>query len=103
MKISKQAVLDVQSDTGADIRSDYSGRFMYGDKCLGIVSNRLDTVLAVLQYLIDANLQKSGESLASISGEDAFFELQPFLEEMRSDSMGQSTIWYFPFVQVSDN
>lgn len=68
---------------GYDFRGDYSGRFMYGKSCGGIVYDvDDDTVLNDLEeYLLDVDESDLAESIR---------------DSARFDSMGLSRIVYFP-------
>ena len=64
---------------GLDVRTDYSGRFMFGQKCVGIVGE--SDVCAAFAALIK---KKTGFSY-------------------RSDSMGKyDQIYYFPQIDTTD-
>jgi hypothetical protein len=64
------------------VRPDYSGRAMYGATCLGFVYDELGDVI-----------QFSYE-LAQILEDDTWYQ------NSRQDSMGLSSIVYWPYIQV---
>lgn len=70
---------------GYDFRGDYSGRFMYGKSCVGIVYDvDDDTVLNDLEeYFLDVDESNFAESIRNSA---------------RFDSMGLSRIVYFPSI-----
>lgn len=71
---------------GTEFR-DYSGRFMYGKRCTGIVcSNPLETLMSLMGYLID------------YCGEP-YDEMRYQLGDPQFDSMGLDFILYFPKVK----
>lgn len=69
-----------------DVRNDYSGRGMYGKECFGITCGQEQLIKFVVAYAIAA--AERGET-----------DLD-WLSDVRSDSMGMSTIWYWPNVQL---
>ena len=66
---------------GCSFRADYSGRFMYGRTCVGIViDDRVyETIVALCDFLHEYGVECVSDALGSIS----------------SDNMGLSTIVYF--------
>lgn len=81
---SLRSFLDIEDD---DVRRDYSGRGMYGESCIGFVIDIPDVSLGVALCAV------LGESIAVDMARDA-----------QADSMGRSTIVYFPGwkVEVDD-
>jgi hypothetical protein len=84
--IDYNALVEAAYAAGLDeeaIHTDYSGRGMFGDSCLGIahetIGELLDLVLA---------LDHAGEELDWLSG-------------ARQDSLGRAMITYFPRVTVT--
>ena len=67
------------------IRCDYSGRAMYGDKCIGLVHNGTGELLRFVIAIFRAD-ENAGD----------------WLDEARNDSMGRSEITYWPGVQCVD-
>lgn len=67
---------------GCSFRADYSGRFMNGRICVGIViDDRVyETIVALCDFLHEYGVECVSDTLGSIS----------------SDSMGLSQIIYFP-------
>lgn len=76
-------MLDLDS---GDVRRDYSGRGMYGASCVGLVVDVPDVVIGV--------------ALREIFDEDEAWELA---RAACSDSMGRSTIVYFPGLVVAQD
>lgn len=72
-------------ERGNRFRDDYSGRSMYGSRCVGIVteSNSLSEIVALCDYLRDNGVESCEE----------------VLEIIREDNMGYDTIIYFPYLQ----
>ena len=84
MNIDLSILEDLAQEVGLypeAVRTEYSGRGMYGKRCVGIV---LDDVTQMLT--IGAGLQ---EALGEIPN-------------ARTDSMGRGMILYFPDLQVED-
>lgn len=64
-----------------EFRDDYSGRFMYGALCIGIVCDYpLEVLVGLCQYLSD----------------DGVEDFHEYLSGAKQDSMGLSSILYFP-------
>lgn len=94
----EDALGGVDLEPGDDnLRTDYSGRGMYGAECVGWVGE--DPIRFAFE-------------LAVIIAR-AFVEQEPDLDDIRdaldkigspaSDSMGRSTIWYWPAVRVTND
>jgi hypothetical protein len=80
---------------GYDVWS-YSGRFMYGKKCLGITSND-DTIQFIT--VLGRTLLYDGY-FGEYYLDDRVETFLDIIEHMKSDEMGKSTIYYWP--QISD-
>lgn len=97
MNISKSALIDAAYDAGLDpddddvLRFDYSGRGMYGRECFGIVGGLEDLIRFVATWA--AKCENEYEDHERFNDYD-------WLTDIRSDSMGLSSIWYWPSVQV---
>jgi hypothetical protein len=70
-----------------DIRADYSGRGMYGTKCLGF------TVSA------HAASMRIAVAMSAVLGAD---EAREIVSRTQTDSMGRDMIVYFPGLTLSD-
>ena len=91
MKISRSDIIDALYDAGLDadsLREDYSGRAMYGESCFGIVCS-------------------DGEALHFVASIAIILEGRAddwhWVEDVRTDSMGLSTIWYWPGIKLGEN
>lgn len=86
---------EIIESAGYEVRS-YSGRGMYGDYCLGFTTDYSDFHTA-------ADLVNAAEMVRRYyDNVDKAFTLQDFLdvlEDATTDSMGCSTIVYFPRVK----
>lgn len=69
-----------------DIRDDYSGRFMFGKSCFGIVVDSDSQMLDFLNELKDEDEQLWEQVGTGVS----------------SDSMGRSTIYYWEHVGTNE-
>ena len=69
---------------GLEVRTDHSGRGMYGKTCVGVTG----TVRGLLEMIV------------SITDDDR--ELAEHLTEVSTDSMGLSTIYYWTKITVKD-
>jgi hypothetical protein len=95
LQLSRERVRDAayQADLEPDdaIREDYSGRAMYGEKCFGLVGHPSD-LLRFFVALLEAEIEDDGNpEVASL-----------LADRVRTDSLGLSTIYYFPGVTLSD-
>lgn len=78
--------LDVLDDE-IEVRTDYSGRGMYGKECIGFVTKEYSTFLMALTVVLINSMR-----YASLDNTIEWSELT----DVRTDSMGLSTIVYFP-------
>jgi hypothetical protein len=84
-KISNELLKDISQEVYGNVRTDYSGRGMYGDTCVGIVvSDVLELGAAIARFVEDEELR---EELTINS---------------RTDSMGMDTIVYWTRVTCDD-
>lgn len=81
-----KALQDFCMENDMEYCGDYSGRFMYGARCPGIImqGNPLNAVMCLCDYLRDRDAGCVGELLGSIC----------------SDSMGMGSIIYFPQIAL---
>lgn len=87
LEIKRTLIENVAWDSDLDlenIRDSYSGRYMYGKSCLGIVVDDINKAFRFVSYMTDID-------------PDIGFELA---DKAKLDSMGLSTIVYFPGVTV---
>lgn len=86
MENVKEFIFDYCNDEGLDYREDYSGRGMYGKQCVAITCNNPLSVLAdIFMYIMDNNFEKWEA-----------FKVREILGEPKQDSMGYSSVLYFP-------
>lgn len=86
MKV-KEIIADFCESNELEFREDYSGRGMYGRTCIGIVC---DDTLGTLMQLVDAIRDELDISLYDVLGSP------------KMDSMGLSSILYFPYANLED-
>lgn len=79
------AVMDFGSICADDFRFQYSGRFMYGQTCLGLVGN-LNTLIEFIQWIVP--------EISELAESD--------MSNVRSDNMGLDMIYYWPDIHVTD-
>jgi hypothetical protein len=88
MEVSREEIEDALEGCGLDgeisIYENYSGRGMYGSECFGIVCN--ESNFAQFCAAIGAATDGWGD----------------WIYKVRSDSMGLSTIWYWPGVSFAE-
>ena len=72
--------VDAQMGGDVDIRDDYSGRYMHGAKCLAVVGDN---------YALDVFLDAA-----------RYFGIEASLRNMSEDSMGLSSVYYWPHIEV---
>lgn len=83
------ALVNLGVNVGEDsIREDYSGRYMYGKTCLGIV----------LQSYVE--IAKLAMALQTVLGDSPAADI---VDHLATDSMGLSMIAYFPGVTLEDD
>lgn len=87
MEIDKGLMQDLCDDAEIDVRWDYSGRFMYGKICFGIVGNSRDLTRFLLEVLPCYYEQKSDTGDNTVPAK--------WHENVR-DSMGLDMIFYWP-------
>jgi hypothetical protein len=78
------------------VREDYSGRGMYESACVGFVTDSpLELHGAICAILVEANAEWDEDS--------DFHGLDWFLLKPRTDSMGRSSILYYPNLHLVDD
>lgn len=83
-----QLIVEAFENCGETVQS-YSGRGMYGKRCLGVTC---DNPMATLLSMIDSFTSQAGD----------MGEVQDLIQELgrpQTDSMGLSSILYFPDVE----
>lgn len=85
------------------IDGNYSGRGMYGKNCLCLVSDSPTAVTEMLfelarQQFISVN--KNDNHLDSMDLDELRDHMSDFTDQMRTDNMGYSTVYYWPSITV---
>ena len=112
VKIQRYLVEDALSDAGVwefDIRTDYSGRFMYGRTCFGVVlEGRFQrSFLDSLRNMIagEGEYEEDEDELSDqeLAEKHKYRELaEQVVGKANTDDMGLSMIVYFPGVNLED-
>lgn len=92
MTVVSSELLDVISivTDEENIITDYSGRGMYGEKCLGIVTpNQMELIGYMLEEINDREDSK-----------ELINEFSQMIRNCRIDNMGYNYILYFPYFTV---
>lgn len=90
MENIKELVKEYCEDKGLDFREDYSGRGMYGRSCMAITcDNPLNTLCELFAYIVDSDDDLDG------------YDVRRVLGEPKQDSMGMSSILYFPKMRTT--
>ena len=94
-EILNQELLDIFTSVVEEenIRTDYSGRGMFGSQCFGFVS---ENPLATFADILDS-INESENNF------DLIYDLSQMLRDAKTDSMGYSTITYFPSYSVHND
>lgn len=90
MRVDKTALEDILFDADVSTESihwEYSGRYMYGEGCFGFSG----TIVEYGSFLVQAANNEDYSDLA--------YELA---QNVRTDSMGRDSIFYFPGLVVTD-
>ncbi len=82
--MESKRLMEILEDAGYELRS-YSGRGMFGDTCVGFIIDASDSLLTVGAELAD-----------SVYEIDERASLLRVIRGAKTDSMGLSTIVYFP-------
>lgn len=81
-----EAELDFENSVDEIIRPDYSGRYMYGATCLGIVIHNTTDIYSFM-YGLGLRAERTGEDMSEWTNPS-------------EDSMGRSTILYWRDITV---
>lgn len=108
----KPWILDLIKDAAeandVDLRTDYSGRGMYGRRCVGLTGNRQDVNAAIaevikmaVQELFTETVDADGEETTALynKNDDVQQAIDILVGEQQQDSMGFDIIVYWPDLQ----
>jgi hypothetical protein len=91
MTIDIKELIEELNDNEYNVRS-YSGRGMYGSECLGITcGNPIETLVSIMEFLYESSRYNDGEP--------QFLDYTSLFMSGRTDSMGLSSILYFPKIK----
>lgn len=95
LTVTPKTLFDLQQfEPDSEIRTDYSGRGMYGRTCVGYVGS--DVIMFAFRLAVTLAEQ--------INDPAELFDVEDMLERMgdpSTDSMGYSTIYYWPNITVT--
>tara|TARA_Y100001973_G_scaffold106687_1_gene186522 strand:- start:3691 stop:4002 length:312 start_codon:yes stop_codon:yes gene_type:complete len=78
-------------DCEEKLYANYSGRYMYGKTCIGIVGDDVHSDL--IQFI---------SSIVSLVDKEELEEILEYFSDCKMDNMGLNSILYFPNVQLSE-
>jgi hypothetical protein len=95
MEIDRERFITLCEDF--ELRSDsrYSGRGMYGGRCVGVEVRNPGDIIKFL-YLVVPQIDPNFE----YTDQHSFMNYSPEWEDIRSDSMGHNKIYYWPKIQA---
>ena len=93
IKVSKARLVELCGDEDVDVRTDYSGRYMYGKSCIGVVGNAGDLLRFAL-IIVPQLADDDGE--VPFSYDEEWFRIS-------QDSMAMDLIFYWPSIQAVDD
>ena len=89
-------ICEVVKENGWKLTPDYSGRYMYGSTCFGIVNNdEFNGTDIGMKFIYGVMCRLSEEY-------DIFDEVDFIVSNVRHDSMGLGEIIYFPRCQLHE-
>lgn len=92
-KVDIKTLIEELDDCGFKVRS-YSGRGMYGQECLGITcDNPVETLVSIMELVYELSVYNDGDN------EPQFLDYTSLFMSGRTDSMGLSSIIYFPNIK----
>jgi hypothetical protein len=94
-----ESLKGIALDLDMNFRTDYSGHGMYYKTCVGVVGGLpqvIKFVKAVAEWLQDNDSYADTDDYRDV---ETFYDM--FIENLSSDSMARSTIWYWTDVQVA--
>lgn len=101
MEISRK-LYDRLEEEGLQVRDNYSGRFMFGETCFGVVVDNIATAVSdVSEALREIIIAERRDDL-DLAKEAADMLEDGKLNECRTDNMGLDYIVYFPHITVEE-
>ena len=90
-------VQDIYQEADEVIRANYSGRGMYGKECLGMV---FDSDSHFFLFMVEFTRLYYTDWERKYDLHD--WEPRDIFDDVRTDNMGYSTIYYMPSVNIAD-
>lgn len=101
MEISRKLYNRLEEE-GLQVRDNYSGRYMFGEICFGVVVDNIATaVYDVSEALREIIIAERRDDL-DLAKEAADMLEDGNLTECRTDNMGLDYIIYFPHITVAE-
>jgi len=90
-----------------EVRTDYSGRIMYGKQCLGITLTEGYTPVSFFSNLVKTvrtyQDEKEESNYPDIEDDDLYHIVTKLMDNCKTDQMGKGSIVYFPDIQVAED
>lgn len=99
MEISRK-LYDRLEEEGLRVSDNYSGRFMFGETCFGVVVDNIATAVYDLSESLREIIITESRNNQDLAKEAADVLEDGKLTECRTDSMGLDYIIYFPDITV---
>lgn len=96
--ITVEDFVEMLEDSGYEARTDYSGRGMRGDTCIGYIVNSETSESEIVADLM-INIMESAADLEEAINRG--YEFARLLKSAKTDSMGRDTIVYFPRMKTN--
>jgi hypothetical protein len=89
-----------------DFRTDYSGRYMYEQKCVAWVHDETDlrfgmSLLMAIRQIAEDD-KKLDNALLTMARQEDWWQLINLIGGGKSDNLGRNTITYFPDIQFEE-
>lgn len=94
MEIDRVMFAEVAEESYVDLRTDYSGRGMYGKDCPAVVGSVSQFALFILAIDEAIRIQHPHSEFSS---DEAVF----LADNVSTDSMGYSTVFYWPSLELT--
>jgi hypothetical protein len=96
IEISRGAFEELEQNFD-DVRDDYSGRGMYGERCLAIVTD--DSA-----WTLRGEIEEIRDTCKQFDQHDEADDLTLLLSKIpREDSMGLSSVYYWPSITIAED
>lgn len=104
LEIKRRILDNALSASDVELRENYSGRGMSGRTCIGVVGSRsdLDTFERELAKGIALESNDGGPIYMDYAIDEFLDALDEVTTLSREDSMGLSTIRYYPYITVEE-